>query len=31
MFLYLLGFNVVGIRAQHKIAERDNIVDSFND
>ena len=31
MFLYLLGFNVVGVRAQHKIAERDNIVDSFND
>ena len=31
LFLYLLGFNVVGIRAQHKAAERDDIVESFND
>ena len=31
MFLYLIGFNIAGIRAQHKTAERDDIVDAFND
>ena len=30
-FLYLLSFNIAGIRAQHKTAERDDLVDSFND
>ena len=30
MLLYLIGFNVVGIRAQHKTAKCNDIVDSFN-
>lgn len=31
IFLYLLGFNIAGIRAQCKTTERDDIVDGSND
>ena len=31
MFLYFLGFKIAGIRAEHKTAERDDIVDGFDD